>query len=110
MPGLIAHNARPDLPGHGHRVLVGSYGQGHLVTGGLEGAGEVHDALGLVIYLPGDEKHTHGYPPRNNVAAGATSVVYHTFQEMASCPELAFPYSTPSPSIAISVRLTKGME
>jgi len=59
----IAHNARPELDGHGHRVLVGFHGQGHLVAGGLEGTGEVHDALGLVIYLLGDKKHAHLISP-----------------------------------------------
>ncbi len=59
----VAHNARPELLGHGHRVLVGSHGQGHLVASGLEGTGEVHDALGLVIYLLGDEKHAHVISP-----------------------------------------------
>jgi hypothetical protein len=68
----VAHNARPELFGHGHRVLMGSHGQGHLVARGLEGTGEVQDALELVIYLLGDEKHTHLISLSDDVAAGAT--------------------------------------
>ncbi len=55
----IGRHVGLELAGHLHRVLVGSHNQVHLVARRLERAGQVHDALGLVIGLLGDKENSH---------------------------------------------------
>ena len=70
-----------ELAGHRHRVVVGGHGQLHLVARCLEGAGQVHDALGLVIDLLSDKQHAQDHihlrkleslPPRRSDPATRT--------------------------------------
>ena len=56
----ISNHVGLHVAGDRHRVVVGSHGKFHLVSRCLEGTGQVHNALGLVVDLLSDKQDTHG--------------------------------------------------
>jgi hypothetical protein len=66
------------LLGDFHRVLVGGDGQANLVAGGLQRAGQMHNAVRLIVYLIYDEQDAHSLSQgalRWNTGSGRTGII-----------------------------------